>query len=80
MWGDFKSLFLSRDDCVDKPAATLVKMMSSKPKEGECYAAYAARCGNAGHFATECPRGNSGGAGAAGGACSSGAVPAAAVE
>ncbi|XP_075990169.1 uncharacterized protein LOC142986024 [Anticarsia gemmatalis] len=42
-WCDFKSLFLSRYDCVDTPAATLVKMISSKPKEDECYAAYAAR-------------------------------------
>ncbi|XP_046625036.1 uncharacterized protein LOC124307441 [Neodiprion virginianus] len=41
-WNEFKELFVSRYDCPKTSAAFLINLSSSKPKEGECIASYAA--------------------------------------
>ncbi|XP_060807732.1 uncharacterized protein LOC132903434 [Amyelois transitella] len=42
-WPEFKDIFKARYDCIETPAATLINLQNSRPKEGECYAAYASR-------------------------------------
>uniref|UniRef100_A0A2A4J968 CCHC-type domain-containing protein n=1 Tax=Heliothis virescens TaxID=7102 RepID=A0A2A4J968_HELVI len=42
-WEEFKEIFLSRFDTLDTCAATILKMLTCKPQEGECLAAYASR-------------------------------------
>ncbi|KAH9636953.1 hypothetical protein HF086_011299 [Spodoptera exigua] len=42
-WIEFKEIFLSRFDTLETCAATILKMISGKPQEGECLAAYASR-------------------------------------
>lgn len=42
-WVEFKEIFLSRFDTLETCAATVLKMISGKPRENECLAAYASR-------------------------------------
>lgn len=42
-WSQFRELFTARYDCVETPAATLINLQNSKPKENECLSVYAAR-------------------------------------
>lgn len=43
IWTQFKELFIARYDCSETSAATLIRLNSSRPNEGESYAAYAGR-------------------------------------
>ncbi|CAH2106762.1 unnamed protein product [Euphydryas editha] len=42
-WVEFKEIFLSRFDMLETCAATILKMLTGKPQEGECLATYASR-------------------------------------
>lgn len=42
-WVEFKEIFLSRFDTLETCAVTILGMLSSKPQEGQCLAAYASR-------------------------------------
>ncbi|XP_026322761.1 uncharacterized protein LOC113232303 [Hyposmocoma kahamanoa] len=42
-WVEFKNIFLSRFDTLETCAATVLKMLTGKPQESECLAAYASR-------------------------------------
>nr|XP_046472584.1 uncharacterized protein LOC124214362 [Neodiprion pinetum] len=42
-WSQLREIFLARYDTVETPTATLVRISKSRPKEGECLAAYAGR-------------------------------------
>uniref|UniRef100_A0A0K8S8B9 Uncharacterized protein n=1 Tax=Lygus hesperus TaxID=30085 RepID=A0A0K8S8B9_LYGHE len=42
-WNQFKNLFLAQYHCTESPAAALMNSLNGKPKEGECYSAYAGK-------------------------------------
>ncbi|CAH2108844.1 unnamed protein product [Euphydryas editha] len=42
-WSQFRELFIARYDSVETPAATLINLQNSRPKENECLSVYAAR-------------------------------------